>query len=137
MTDLERRFWEKVSVAGTDNCWEWQAYVNHQGYGKFRVNGKTVFAHRFMLEVVCGRDIAPSLESDHLCRNRKCVNPSHIELVTHRENTLRGIGPTARNAARERCRRGHLLEMARVGSRQRFCRPCKNERERRLYRGSA
>lgn len=98
-----QRFWEKVDIPSRQACWEWQACIMSGGYGQFRFLGKLMQAHRVLLNVPEG------LECDHLCRNRKCVNPAHIEFVTSRENTLRGIGPAAQNAKRIYCKHGHPL----------------------------
>lgn len=70
-------------------CWTWQYHVSVYGYGRARVGGKSVPAHRMMYERYKG-PIPSGLEPDHLCRNRKCVNPDHLEPVTRAVNLQRG-----------------------------------------------
>ncbi len=71
-----------------DKCWEWQGTKSF-GYGKWEVNGRNRWIHRFIYELlVC--PIPPKLQCDHLCRNRGCINPAHIEIVTNQQNAQRG-----------------------------------------------
>lgn len=89
----EVRFWAKVDK--TDSCWLWTASVNQLGYGRFRVDNTTrVTAHRYAYETLVG-PIPDGQELDHLCRVRSCVNPAHLEPVSHRENVLRGTSSWA------------------------------------------
>jgi len=102
---IEQRFWEKVDK--TSSCWNWTAYKNKDGYGRFGVKSSSpIAAHRFSYELHKGK-IPKGLTIDHLCRNRKCVNPDHLEIVTQRENTLRGNGVGVINARKTHCKRGH------------------------------
>jgi hypothetical protein len=89
------RFWAKVEK--TDGCWFWRARIIATGYGSFSLDGRKVMAHRFAYELLVG-PIPEDLELDHLCRVRHCVNPAHLEPVTHRENILRGMRAAAQQA---------------------------------------
>lgn len=98
------RFFEKVKI--TETCWEWTG-TKVQGYGWFtQANKKTIGAHLWLYKQKFG-PLTEGKELDHLCRNRKCVNLSHLELVTKKENILRGISPPAINARKTHCINGH------------------------------
>ncbi len=112
-------------------CWIWMGGCTSGGYGQLRVggraDGRVVYAHRLSCELT-GRPIPSGMTADHLCRQRRCVNPDHIEAVTLRVNVLRGAGPTAENARRVICAQGHPLEF---NGRSRECRECRLEVNRR------
>ena len=92
------------------DCWKWKGAFHVNGYcqaGSVGGRGtKSVYAHRVMYEVFFG-PIPEGLQVDHLCQNKGCINPLHLEAVTPRENTLRGPGPSAINARKKECKRGH------------------------------
>lgn len=88
MKTLEERFWQKVDCREADECWEWKAAKYTNGYGIIRDGSKIRSAHRLSYALAHG-EIPEGLVIDHLCLNKGCVNPAHLEAVTHRENTLR------------------------------------------------
>jgi len=122
------RFWPKVNKG--NGCWEWNASLTRFGYGAFYWRGQMRPAHRFAYEDIKGA-IPDKLTIDHLCRNRSCVNPDHLEAVTQRVNVLRGQGITAAEARRTHCPLGHPYDLFNTyirpgGKRIRDCRACKD-----------
>lgn len=118
------RFWAKVNK--TDTCWLWTAYKSNGGYGRIKVDGQMVPAHRVAYKLLVG-PIPEGMELDHLCRVRHCVNPAHLEPVTHGENTLRSTSPAAIHAAKTHCVNGHPFDAANTYLRPtggRACRAC-------------
>lgn len=105
MTSIERLL---QSVTKTDTCWVWTGHLRGNGYGGFRVDGRDEYVHRYAYRQMVG-PIPLGFQIDHLCRNRLCVNPAHLEAVTQRENLLRGEGWSGRNAKKTHCKRGHAL----------------------------
>ena len=121
-------FWRHVKKDG--ECLVWTGAKNRRGgYGKLHrvINGesKMFLAHRYHWEIENG-PVPEGKQLDHLCRTRVCVNLSHMEVVTPQENTLRGVGPTAKNARKEKCVRGHLFteENTYLEGTKRKCRAC-------------
>jgi hypothetical protein len=135
----EIRFWRKVDRRGSSECWPWLADKHGPGYGKFKVGGRRVLAHRFAYELVVG-PIPEGFEIDHVrargCIQTDCVNPAHLEAVTPRVNNHRSTSPAAVNAAKTQCPRGHAYDRFYVwpnGRRGRVCSTCQLEAQRRYY----
>jgi hypothetical protein len=123
----ERRFSKKFMPEPNSGCWLWAGAIWQNGYGAFYLRGKNQTAHRAAYEIRHGKPI-DGLEIDHLCRNRCCVNPDHLEMVSTQTNTLRGIGATAVNKRKIHCSRGHeyTSENTRLSpAGRRFCIKCK------------
>jgi|SRR5579872_5046898 len=99
------RFLNKIEI--TSSCWLWKGAILSTGYGQFYPSPREkMSAHRFSYELFVG-PIPAGLVIDHLCRVPACINPDHLEPVTQRENTLRGVSPVAHFAATPICKRGH------------------------------
>jgi hypothetical protein len=118
----------------SQGCWIWQGARSGK-YGSIKRSGKTIGVHRHIYEELCG-PIPAGKQLDHLCRNPLCCNPAHLEPVSQRENTLRGAGPTATNARKTHCRRGHPFDeentIWRPGGGRR-CRACQREIDQRRF----
>lgn len=111
------------------SCWLWTRCLSRAGYGQIRLHGATQYTHRWAYTQLVG-PIPEGLELDHLCRNFACMNPSHLEAVTHKENMVRAQQKIV-------CCRGHTYDqantwMSRYGHRQ--CKACNRERHLRYYR---
>jgi hypothetical protein len=135
-TCVADRFWSKVD--NTDGCWIWTAAKDKDGYGLFFPSkGRTARAHRFAYEHLIG-SIPDGLCLDHLCRERACVNPMHLEPVTVAENIRRG--ETGRWQVTSHCPEGHPYSGSNLyinpSSGGRVCRICRREGLRR-WRKSA
>jgi hypothetical protein len=113
-----RRFWSKVLLPVGSGCMTWTAYTDRYGYGMFRIGNTLYRPHRVSYELLNG-PIEPGRVLDHLCRNRACVAPSHLEAVSQEENVRRGNSPTAVNARKTHCPQGHSY--SRGGRKCRVC----------------
>lgn len=132
---LIERLLEKVRH-DANGCWTWTGNTHASGYPKIKVDGRQTQAHRASYVAHVG-PIPAGLQLDHLCRNRSCVNPAHLEAVTARENTMRADGPTAVNARRMCCIHGHPLSGDNLivrfvsGRRRRDCQICRKANNRK------
>lgn len=115
-----------------DECWEWQGYTTPSGYGRVTFMRRPFFVHRLSYELYVA-PIPVGLTIDHLCRNRRCFNPCHLEPVSVRENIMRAEGVAAINAAKTHCVRGHHLtpESTYTTQGKRNCKACVRVRHER------
>ncbi len=131
---LPQRFWNKVAKA-ENGCWNWTGFRDKDGYGRFRVGSqkagtaRSAFAHRFAYETLVGL-IPEGLEPDHTCHNPACVNPDHLEAVTHKLNCQRGLAGIATGKqmkAKTHCPKGHPYDEQNTGYKKngsRYCKTC-------------
>ncbi len=127
-TNALNRFLAKVRVNPDTGCWEWTSWRDRYGYGCISIGGKrNQKAHRVAYQLYKGQ-LTDGLQIDHLCRNRGCVNPDHLEEVTPRENTLRSQSVAGINARKTHCVNGHAFISANIYTestgRKRVCRAC-------------
>lgn len=146
--NVMRRIWSK-SVIAPSGCIEWRGAKSPNGYGRvgFNFDGTmghyttTAVVHRLTLVWALGEDVPDDCDVDHLCRNRACVRPDHLEPVTRRENIRRGIGVGSDTVRLDElsgiCKRGHDLTAPNAwayfksnGRTSRHCRLCRNENAR-------
>lgn len=121
----------KNNCIDVDGCWIWQRSLTSKGYAKVKTGSrtdntrKTAIAHRLMYELLVG-EIPANHELDHLCKQRNCINPDHLEPVLHRENVLRGNGLAGMNARKTHCKQGHEYTESntRMYGNKRRCRAC-------------
>jgi hypothetical protein len=86
MATTAERFWKKVRIKG--DCWTWTGSRSEAGYGRLRVGSDVIYAHRWSYEHYVGM-IPDHMEIDHLCGVRHCVNPAHLDVVSHHQNMVR------------------------------------------------
>lgn len=126
----------KYRVASS-GCWVWTSSRRSNGYGQIYFRGRMTEAHRVAYILHRG-EVPEGAQLDHLCRVRECCNPWHLEAVSARTNTRRGIGPSAINHRKTHCPRGHeystentYVETVRGGRRiKRHCRACRAQQRK-------
>ena len=144
---LAERFWSKVNkngpvhpILGTP-CWLWLGKLDKDGYGTFhiaRVNGRPIRAKAHNVLASSPEGLVP----DHLCQNKACVNPEHLEHVTVKVNILRGTGLAAKNAVKTFCKKGHPFDEENTrysiknGATRRTCRACARARTKKWNEGN-
>jgi len=122
---INDRLRDGMKIDPVTGCWDWQKYVAPHGYGEIVYMGEKWNVHRLAWEMFRG-PIEPGLTIDHLCRNRRCLNPDHLEPVSMKENLARGISPSALNAKKTHCAHGHPLSgiNLRIKGAERVCIEC-------------
>lgn len=133
--ELAKRKFDELYTIDDDGCFVWFGPMDKRdGYGRFYDgSGKTKTAYRFAWQYHCG-EVPAGMVLDHTCRNRACVNHTHLRVVTNAENVLCGEGITAGNLAKTHCPHGHSLGEENLYIRPdgaRGCRQCLNEASRR------
>lgn len=125
----KKKFYERIVVDNDTRCWNWVGARTSSGYGNLLIDGKNFVAHRVSYELHRGR-IPDGLNLDHLCRNRACVNPDHLDPVTQRVNLLRGETIPSKHAAKTHCPSGHeyIAENTAIYNGSRYCKTCRKIR---------
>lgn len=123
--EVAARLMSRLRVEG--ECWVWTGCRNPGGYGHMRVNGRVEKAHAVAVFLRHGADVLRAETVNHLCFNRLCCNPDHLQVASKWENTLHGASPSAHHAAKTHCQNGHALEGENIAPRSdgRRCRECK------------
>ena len=124
-TDRFNNYWKSVG-----DCKLWQNYLDKDGYGTFYFRKKPRRAHRVSYFFVHGA-IHDNMVIDHICKNRNCVEPTHLRIVTAKENSLKNSNSVgAVNARKTKCSNGHPFD--RKYGKQRYCSVCQSEKTKRL-----
>lgn len=142
--DIKQKLFDRIEFS--DNCWNWLGYVHPKdGYGRFRRRIKTYdeMAHRLVYELFNNVQIDKNMTIDHLCLNKLCVNPKHLEIVTRGENSRRArlTDSTYTKELRRKngfkggytgdtCKLGHNLKEVNWKSQRRVCQVCHTNRQR-------
>lgn len=135
------RFWSKVNVLKKHQCWEWQSSLNLSGYGQISIKNKPYLAHRIAYFYFNGK-IKSSYVIDHICMNKKCVNPNHLRQVNYKtSNTENTNGAAYINSQKTHCPQGHpysgknlVIKNIKNKRTQRRCRSCDKLYKANLYK---
>ena len=134
VTDRQKeRLWQRIDTTGP--CWEWEG-CRVVGYGKVYAGGRTWRVHRLVWELLVG-PIPDGMVLDHLCHNRACSNPDHLQVTTQRENITRGGTLPAMWLRQTHCVNGHPLSGDNLGTGsdgERRCKTCHRDRQREYAR---
>ena len=143
---VRERLFARLLIDQETGCLLWNGELNSQGYGQMTVGSRSDGSRRHRLVHIVAWElekgpVPEGMTLDHVeawgCRHRHCANVAHLEAVTIRENVMRGGGPTAKNAAKTHCLRGHPFDQANTyihkSTGQRKCRTCRRDRERQRY----
>jgi hypothetical protein len=127
-----------IKIKFTEACWYWEGAKNDSGYGYWGFQGKVRPAHVYSYQIFKG-EIPAGFELDHICRNHSCLNPFHLEAVSHSVNVQRGVDFKVKtNQGKTHCIRGHPLSgtnlLLRKNGKWRRCRICNNEHARNYWR---
>ena len=127
MLSIPESVLNKSSPEPMSGCWLWTGATFPNGYGTLKYHKKPWLAHRFFYTALRG-PIPDGWVIDHLCRNRSCVNPDHMQIVTQWENNARGAGISAMNLRKTHCSKGHPLSGSNLYryKKRRSCRRCRN-----------
>ena len=135
---IEERFWAKVNKEGPlwngTACWLWTGAKDRLNYGRFNIGGQMTLAHRYAYETLVAL-IPEGLEPDHLCRVPSCVNPEHLEPVTHKINIQRGNPTGVANLRKTHCPKGHPYDLFNTYTDKRGKRSCSQCRHLLRIRG--
>ena len=132
---LRERILDRSTPEPNTGCWLWSGSGTINGYGQITIGKHKQMAHRLSYEAFVG-PVPSGLVLDHICRQRWCVNPEHLEPVTQRVNTLRGKTLPAVNAAKTHCKRGHEFTPENLYasiSGKRICKACKRAHKARFH----
>lgn len=134
LDDLPARMAAKITITLT-GCWQWTGAVQSKGYGSIGQGGRTFLTHRVAYELLVG-EIPTDRQIDHLCRNKRCCNPAHLDVVTAAVNCSR-----TPQATKKHCIRGHaltgknlIIKVQPSGRTIRNCRTCANALRRKSSR---
>lgn len=139
--NVEERFWAKVNIGGPDECWEWTAFRNPAGYGRFGIGYETALTHRFSYALTAGVNVTDLGQSVvmHSCDNPPCCNPKHLSLATQAQNLADMVdkGRRARLPSEwddDTCKRGHRDDIyISPTDGHRRCAACKRDSDRKSY----